>query len=104
MVRRRGRNADDDIIDDATRVLSEGQPLIGLPIEPYPRWGTGLMLASELRPMLGETSFGHDGAAGGLCFADRENGVGFAYLPNQMGAILDPRANSIVDALRDCLR
>ena len=36
-------------------------------------------------PMLGPTSFGHDGAGGQSAFADVQSGVGFAYLTNQMG-------------------
>jgi CubicO group peptidase (beta-lactamase class C family) len=68
-----------------------------------PRYGLGFMLTSDLRPMLGPSSFGHDGASGALAFADRDARVGFAYTPNQMGGLPDARANDLVDALRSCL-
>ena len=77
-------------LDDATRRQSEGPPAIGPLIPPYPVWGTGFMLPWEHRPMLGPSAFGHDGAAGGLCFADRDSGVGFAFLPNVMGSAPRP--------------
>jgi hypothetical protein len=32
------------------------------------RWGTGFVLSPVRRPMLGERSFGHDGAGGQLAF------------------------------------
>jgi CubicO group peptidase (beta-lactamase class C family) len=54
--------------------------------------------------MLGGRSFGHDGAGGQLGFADDEYGVGFAYLSNQMGGIVDQRANLLTAAVRTCLR
>ena len=80
-------------IDDAIRVQSYGRQLFGPP-DLGQRWGTGFLLDSPpARPMLGDRSFGHDGAGGQLGFADDELGVGFAYLSNQMGGIADPRAN-----------
>jgi CubicO group peptidase (beta-lactamase class C family) len=48
-------------------------------------------------------SFGHDGADGQLAFADEAYRVGFAYLSNQMGPVLDQRANELTRALRACL-
>ncbi|WP_395656548.1 DDE-type integrase/transposase/recombinase [Nocardioides sp.] len=92
-----------ETLDDSTRVQSEGQPFMGPPVSLVPRWGTGLMLSSDLRPMLGPSSFGHDGAAGGLAFADRDARVGFAFLPNVMGPMPDDRANKIVSALQRAL-
>jgi CubicO group peptidase (beta-lactamase class C family) len=53
--------------------------------------------------MLGAHSFGHAGAGGQLAFADREHGVGFAYLSNQMGGYGDARANEITAALARAL-
>lgn len=92
-----------ETLDDATRVQAEGQPVLGPPVSPLPRWGTGLMLTSDVRPMLGTTSFGHDGAAGALVFADRDARVGFAFLPSVMGPMPDARANVIVEKLRRSL-
>jgi CubicO group peptidase (beta-lactamase class C family) len=55
------------------------------------------------RPLLGSRSFGHDGAGGQLGFADDELGVGFAYLSNQMGGLVDARASELAAAFKDCL-
>ena len=90
-------------LDDAMKVQTEGEPVIGPPIAPFPRWGTGLMLSSAVRPMLGSSSFGHDGAAGALVFADRDARIGFAFLPSVMGPLPDQRVNHIVEALREAL-
>ncbi|MFI5623323.1 serine hydrolase domain-containing protein [Nocardioides sp. NPDC051685] len=90
-------------IADATRPLSWGAPVFGAFGEPYPVWGSGFLVPSEVRPMLGPSSFGHDGAAGALCFADPEHRIGFAYLPSVMGSMPDLRSNVLVDELRSCL-
>ena len=90
-------------IDDAIRVQSSGQQRFGPPDSGH-RWGTGFMLDSPpARPLLGSRSFGHDGAGGQLAFAADEYGVGFAYLSNQMGGLLDARATELTTALKDCL-
>ncbi len=91
-------------VDDAIRVQSYGRQLFGPP-DSGQRWGTGFQLNSPpARPMLGDRSFGHDGAGGQLGFADDEHGVGFAYLSNQMGGIADHRANLLTAAVKACLR
>lgn len=96
------RLIDDGVIDEATRVQSEGAPVWNVP-GPWPRWGMGFQLDSEARRYLTPTGFGHDGAGGQCAFADPRFGVGFAFLTNQMEAIDDIRATRIVDALRDVL-
>ncbi|WP_285189464.1 serine hydrolase domain-containing protein [Rhodococcus sp. MEB041] len=88
---------------DSRECASDGAPVIGPDSGPFHRWGTGFMLSSDARPMLSEKSFGHDGAAGGLCFADDDHRVGFAFLPSVMGAGPDTRADRIVDQLRTCI-
>jgi CubicO group peptidase (beta-lactamase class C family) len=47
------------------------------------------------------TAFGHPGAGGSLAFADPENGLGFAYVMNQMesGVLPKARALQLVQAL-----
>lgn len=47
------------------------------------------------------TAFGHPGAGGSLAFADPENGLGFAYVMNQMetGVLPKTRALGLVQAL-----
>jgi len=90
-------------IDDAIRVLSSGRQLFGPP-DSGQRWGTGFMLDSPpARPLVGTRSFGHDGAGGQLGFADDEFGVGFAYLSNQMGGLVDARATQLTAAVKGCL-
>lgn len=94
------RLLDDEIIDRATVVQSEGAPVWDVP-GPWPRWGMGFQLDSEPRRYLTGSGFGHDGAGGQSAFADPGAGVGFAFITNQMEAIEDHRATRIIDALRD---
>ena len=51
------------------------------------------------------SAFGHPGAGGSNAFADPENGIGFAYVMNQMEQSLLPNEKSLrlVDALYDSL-
>jgi CubicO group peptidase (beta-lactamase class C family) len=86
----------------ATRVQTEGPPVFPVP-GPYSRWGMGFQLDSQARRYLTEKSFGHDGAGGQVGFADPVWGVGFGYVTNWMEAGPDPRATSIIDALRESL-
>jgi CubicO group peptidase (beta-lactamase class C family) len=95
------RLLDDDTLDDALRVQSDGQPFFAAP-PPWPRWGMGFQLDSEARRYLTPASFGHDGAGGQVAFADPVHDVGFAFVTNVMEAD-DPRATRIIDALRGCL-
>ncbi|RQX03249.1 serine hydrolase domain-containing protein [Micromonospora inaquosa] len=90
-------------VDDAVVVRSRGQQRHGPP-DTGQRWGTGFLLHSPpARPMLGERSFGHDGAGGNLAFADAEHQVGFGYVVNQMRGMGDERANRLTAAVRSCL-
>lgn len=91
-----------DVLDTATVVQSEGAPVWDVP-GPWPRWGMGFQLDSEVRRFLTSASFGHDGAGGQSAFADPSAEVGFAYLTNQMEAIDDQRATRVIDALRETL-
>lgn len=91
------------VIDDMTRVQSEGPAYWPMPMPgPAPRWGTGFMLPWERRAFLGSRSFGHDGAGGGLAFADPERRVGFGYVTNLL-EMDDDRGESIARRLRDLL-
>ncbi|MFD1713813.1 serine hydrolase domain-containing protein [Amnibacterium flavum] len=91
----------DETIELSTRVQSEGVPFFESPA-PWPRWGMGFQLDSEARRYLGPSSLGHDGAGGQVAFGDAESEIGFAFLTNRMEAV-DPRATSIVAALKDVL-
>ncbi|MCK1796823.1 beta-lactamase family protein [Streptomyces sp. XM4193] len=69
------------------------------------RFGLGHMLHSPASPMLSPSSFGHPGRGGSLAFADQDAGIGFGYVTNglQKSVTSDPRAQSLVRALRASL-
>jgi CubicO group peptidase (beta-lactamase class C family) len=67
-----------------------GKLQIGLPF----RYGLGYQLPRDPSEMLGEGSFGHDGAGGRVAFAHPESGVAAAYVANTMSTafnVPDPR-------------
>jgi CubicO group peptidase (beta-lactamase class C family) len=92
-------------VADAMVPRAEGAPLFGIAVSgSWQRWGTGFELPSlPGRPMLGPGSFGHHGAGGQLALADVDARVGFSFVTNTMGGAPDARAQSMVDAVRDCL-
>jgi CubicO group peptidase (beta-lactamase class C family) len=92
-------------VADAMVPQAEGAPLFGIAVSgSWQRWGTGFELPSlPGRPMLGPGSFGHHGAGGQLALGDVDAGVGFSFVTNTMGGAPDTRAQSLVDALRECL-
>ncbi|MEU7029738.1 serine hydrolase domain-containing protein [Streptomyces sp. NPDC046275] len=69
------------------------------------RFGLGHMLHGPASPLLGPTSFGHPGRGGSLGFADPASGVSFGYVTNGMRKTVtaDPRAQSLIRAVRACL-
>lgn len=62
-----------------------------------------VLAGRKVRSLYGPSlsAFGHPGAGGSLAFADPENGIGFAYVMNQMeaGVLPKERALSLVEAL-----
>ncbi|MGV9855962.1 serine hydrolase domain-containing protein [Streptomyces sp. NPDC003442] len=91
-----------ETVTDAVREVSSGKGWLGFDMGA--RWGSGFLLDSPaFRPMLGERSFGNDGAGGQFAFGDDEFGVGFAYAANRMIGHGDARASRLVAALRECL-
>lgn len=91
----------DETVAAATRPISRGRPHLGP--DRGDVWGSGFMLHSGRRGMVGPGSFGHDGAAGQLAFAHPGHRVGFAYQTNQPGPSWDVRAEALCAALRECL-
>jgi CubicO group peptidase (beta-lactamase class C family) len=89
-------------IADALTPRSSGTAWPGVLAAPGIRFSTGFLLNGS-RPLLSDASFGHDGANGGLAFADDDAHVGFAYLNNQMPSTTDQRANRLTAALRRAL-
>jgi CubicO group peptidase (beta-lactamase class C family) len=90
-----------DVVRDARRQQSSGVPYVG-PADGN-RWGTGFMINSPRREMLGPGSFGHDGAGGQLGFAHLEHEVGFGYQTIRPGGVPDDRAEALCAALCACL-
>ncbi|MET0238518.1 MAG: serine hydrolase domain-containing protein, partial [Sphingobium sp.] len=89
----------DAVIAEGIRPISEG-PQFGLD-EDGPSWGAGVMIPWRVQPMLGGSSFGHDGMGGSLAFAYPERNVSFAYVRNGhvAGGVRDPEVYALVDAL-----
>ena len=85
--------------------LNAPEPLSKFPPFAPQRFGLGYMLTRFANPMLGESSFGHDGAGGRVGFADRDSGFAVAYLCNNMSwdalAGPDPRWMPWLNALSE---
>ncbi|MFF4601497.1 serine hydrolase domain-containing protein [Streptomyces sp. NPDC001339] len=92
----------EDTVTDAVRQLSGGPTWSGLP-DLGARYGSGFLLDSPFRRLLGPRSFGHSGAGGQFAFGDDEFGVGFAYTANMLGGSGDQRAVRLIGALRECV-
>ncbi len=69
------------------------------------RFGTGFMLPPTLSLAAHPGAFGHPGAGGSLAMGDRDAGLSFAYVMNQMrlGITGDPRAQALLAAVYDSL-
>ncbi|MET0452713.1 MAG: serine hydrolase domain-containing protein [Mycobacterium sp.] len=89
---------------DAAKLRSAGEGWRVALTPPGVRFSSGFLVNGiPYRPLLSDTSFGHDGASGSLGFADAESGTGFGYVNNLIGGVRDHRANDLTAALRSCL-
>ena len=88
-------------LDEASRAQVSGPDRV-LAVDTA--FGLGFSLHSAMTAH-GPGGFGHEGAGGSVAFADRSQGLGFAYVMNQLTASLgaDRRARRLVDALYDCV-
>ena len=88
-------------LDEASRTQVSGPDRV-LAVDTA--FGLGFSLHSAMTAH-GPGGFGHEGAGGSVAFADRAQGLGFAYVMNQLTASLgaDRRARRLVDALYGCL-
>ena len=93
-----------DSLTDAATPRSYGRHFPRTFTPPGVRFSTGFLVNGiPYRPMLSDSSFGHDGASGSFGFADPDSEVGFGYLNNRMSGLRDNRANRLTAALRRCL-
>lgn len=92
----------DATLDRATEVEVTGNDVVlGQPLT----FGLGFSLPPTLPPSSSPRSFGHAGAGGSLGFADRDQGLGFGYVMNQMKLSLseeDQRALRLSEAAARC--
>jgi CubicO group peptidase (beta-lactamase class C family) len=90
-------------LDRATEVRSTGNDVVlGQPLT----FGLGFSLPPTLGPAAGPRSFGHAGAGGSLAYADRDSGLTFGYVMNQMalgGPLEDRRAARLSAAAAGCV-
>ncbi|BDX30151.1 esterase [Mycobacterium antarcticum] len=88
---------------DAVTVRSAGDGWSSALNAPGIRFSTGFLINGiPFRPLLSDSSFGHDGVSGSLGFADADSQTGFGYV-NNLIAPRDHRANDLTAALRRCL-
>ncbi len=77
-----------ETVTSAMRLQTEGLvapgDLVKLPAPSPHRYGLGYQLTRTAAPMLGEGSFGHDGAGGRIGFAHPQSGVAVGYVCNAM--------------------
>ena len=91
-----------EILTVSTTELTQGQEdlVLGKPI----RRARGFILncdACYFGPS--HRAFGHSGTGGSIAFADPENGVGFAYVMNQLHVDGSVRSRRLIDSFYECL-
>ena len=89
-------------VDDARREQVSGPDLV-MVANPN-RLSSGYWLPTELGPMLGAGSFGHEGLGGSLGTALPEREIGFGYVMNQtqLNETADPRSKALLEAVLAC--
>jgi CubicO group peptidase (beta-lactamase class C family) len=89
-----------ETLDAARTCQAEGEDRV---LRRLNRYGLGFALASSHMPSISPGSFGHPGAGGSIGLADPETGVAMAYVMNYHKMTDDPRAASLVEAVRNSL-
>ncbi|MFJ5676806.1 serine hydrolase domain-containing protein [Streptomyces sp. NPDC093097] len=92
----------EETVTDAVERRSGGPTFSGLP-DFGARNGTGFLVDSAFRRLLGPRSFATSGAGGQFAFGDDEFGVGFGYVTNRLGGSGDVRAERLIEAVRGCV-
>ena len=89
-------------VDDARLEQVSGPDLV-MVANPN-RLSSGYWLPTELGPMLGDGSFGHEGMGGSLGTALPEREIGFGYVMNQtqLHETADPRSKPLLEAVLAC--
>lgn len=102
-----GRVLEAELLNELTREHSLGEDKTLLT---RTRFGLGCMLdqpdVANATYGLGPKAFGHPGAGGSVGFADPGYDVAFGFVTNTLGpyVLMDPRAQKLVRALRECLQ
>jgi CubicO group peptidase (beta-lactamase class C family) len=93
-----------DLLQEATRVQSEGKDLV---LRSYSKFGLGFMLYDPKSPIgLKVGSFGHAGAGGSMAFYDPDRRLAFCFVMNQMqeGVVTGgTSAMQVAQSVYDCL-
>lgn len=95
------------LLDDAARAslvapMSRGMDrVLGIPI----RFGSGVQLPFPQLPLLGPSSFGHEGAGGSVAFADPDYGIAVGYTTNTFPPLMGAGAgfDTLLASLRYAL-
>lgn len=101
-----GRLLEAELLNEMTREHSLGEDLTLLT---RTRLGLGCMLdqpdVANATYGLGPKAFGHPGAGGSVGFADPERELAFGFVTNTLGpyVLMDPRAQKLARAVKDCL-
>ncbi|GIU84506.1 MAG: esterase [Acidimicrobiales bacterium] len=97
------RLLDDGHVDEIVSDRTEGPDAVLFEMDM--QHAGGFMVPTGFVKLGGPRSFGHYGAGGSVGFADPDARVGFGYVMNRMfvGLTGDPRTQTLIDAVYECL-